>query len=79
MSWQTLDPAVRETAERVLTEKQLDAWRLEADGSSIRDIAFRLDIAKTTASDRLEAAHRILRRAGVRMSPNGIYYLEESA
>lgn len=75
MSWASLPPEVRAVAEEHLTEKQLEAWKLElayaAQGGGVRKIAMHLGVARTTASDRLEAAHRNLRQNGVTLNEFG--------
>lgn len=58
MSWQTLDPAIRELAEAVLTPKQLEAYRLWEDGLGYSRIADLLGISTSSARDRI---HRSLR------------------
>lgn len=76
MTYATLPPRVREIAERVLTEKQLEAFRLEQDGLGLRLIARHLDIAKPSVEARIDAAHRKLRRESVRQDGSGNWYLE---
>ena len=72
-NWVTLedviDPAVVEIARRALTDRQLETWELHTAGESLRAIAYRLDVARTTAGDRLDAAHRQLRKHGVLVAP----------
>lgn len=60
MSWNTLDPHIRHTAERVLTRKQLDVLRLHTNGLGTRAIALTLDIAEPTARATLTRAHQKL-------------------
>lgn len=49
MSYATLPPAVRETAERVLTRKQLDVFKLWCAGVSSSRIAIMLSISEPRA------------------------------
>lgn len=79
MSWSTLPDNVKQLAERELTPPQLRCFVLELAGMSTRRIADSLDIADSTARDHLRAAHRKLKRHGVRQHPNGTYHLEEAA
>lgn len=79
MSWSTLEPRIREIAEQVLTDRQLEMWKLELDGRGTRFIGLRLDLPRTTVRDRLTAIHRSLRRSGVRQREDRSYYLEEAA
>lgn len=79
MSWNTLPPNIRATAERELTPGQLETFILEQAGLSTRQIADKLDLARTTVRDQLRAAHTNLRRAGVRSHPDGTLYLKETA
>jgi len=71
------DPRISELAETHLTTKQLDVWYLVTGGCSQRETSYRLDIARTTVTDRYDAACRTLRRHGVRFTPDGRPYLEE--
>ena len=68
MTWSTLPPDVRQTAERVLTRKQLDVLKLWANGYGTTRIALILNIAEPTAR-----AH--LRRAQQKLKP----YMEDAA
>lgn len=77
MSWNVLPPEVREIAKRELTEKQLEAFKLELAGMSLRGIASALDIDRRAVRDRLDAAYRRLRRAGVRQTSSGGWILDE--
>jgi len=70
-----MPPEVRETAKSVLTEKQLEAFKLAEAGLSIRTIANALDVDRRAVRDRLEAADRRLRRAGVTQSASGVWTL----
>lgn len=66
-------------AEELLTDRQMEVWILEAYGHPQRMIAWQLDISRSSVLDRLDAAHRKLRKAGVRQDlATGNYYLEEN-
>lgn len=56
MSWNTLDPAIREIAERELTPRQLDVLILHLAGCSQRTIATMLGMRRTTVRDHLAIA-----------------------
>jgi DNA-binding CsgD family transcriptional regulator len=56
MSWHTLDPAVRQIAEQVLTAKQLLAYRLHANGMTEREIAIHCQVSRRAIRDRLAEA-----------------------
>lgn len=74
-----IDPNVLDLARAHLTAKQLAVWLLIHDsGASMRSAALHLDIARTTATDRYDNACRTLRRHGVRFTPDGQPYLEET-
>ena len=73
----TIDQRILDIAQRELTIAQLEAWHMSINGISQRGIAYRLDISKTTATDRLDAAWRTLRRHGIMVTPDGRPYLEE--
>lgn len=75
----TIDPAVNQLAQQVLTAPQYAAWHLEAQGCSQRQIALHLDITRSAVVARLDNAYLKLKRAGVKQTPAGIYYLEETA
>ncbi len=77
MSWSELPYEVREIAERELTEKQLEAWKLDVRGYGVRRVAFECDITRGAASDRLEAAYLKLRKAGVRQDEFGQWTISE--
>ena len=79
MSWSTLEPVVRETAERELTAKQLDVWKLHLAGCSYRRIAMMLDIAVPTVRGHLEATHLRLERNGIVRTGFRTYGLEDAA
>ena len=71
------DPRISDLATKVLTEKQLDVWYLVTGGCSQRQTAYRLDLSRTTVTDRYDAACRTLRKHGVRFTPDGRPYLEK--
>lgn len=77
----SLDPAVREVAERVLTPRQLDVFVLWLAGCSPRRISTMLDppVTRSTVKSHLEDVHVRLLAAGVRKRDDGSYYLEEAA
>ena len=57
MSWPSgVDPELRETAERVLTAKQLEVVKLVAAGYGMGRIALLLGITRASVKDRAEAA-----------------------
>ncbi len=60
MGWEGVDPDTRAAAERVLTDRELDALKLWLAGAGYRRIARVLGIAPTTAKDRVERAQRKL-------------------
>ena len=60
MSYAELDPATREIAERVLTRKQLDVFKLWCAGAGTARIAIMLDVAEATARAHLRRAHQKL-------------------
>lgn len=60
MSWNTLPPEIRQTAEQVLTRKQLDVLKLNTNGMSTRRIALALDISEPAARGLLTRAHQRL-------------------
>jgi DNA-binding CsgD family transcriptional regulator len=60
VSWNTLSPELRATAEQVLTPRQLDVLKLSTSGMSTRRIALTLDIAESTARGILIRAHQRL-------------------
>lgn len=73
----TIDPRIHAIALDVLTENQFRAWSLSIAGTSQRSIAYALDISRTTANDRLDAAWRTLRKHGIMVTPDGRPYLQE--
>ena len=78
MSWQQLDPAVLKLASQVLTNRQLEVFIMVADGVSVREISYRLDLSRTAVGDRLDGAYRKLRAHGLRFDPQGRPYLQEN-
>lgn len=79
MSWNTLDPDIRETAELVLTRKQLDVLKLRlADIAEVR-IAYMLSISRRSVRTHLEAAHLRLDQAGIARDASGRYYRKDEA
>lgn len=56
MTWDRQDPAFRELAERVLTERELAAYRLSLNGCGYRTIGRILGITKSAARDRIDRA-----------------------
>lgn len=76
----SLPPEIRETAERVLTPKQLEAFELECAGHGTMGIARRLLVTRTAARERLHNAHTALLKAGLRQDPmTGQWRREEAA
>lgn len=53
MTWSQLDPRIRALAETVLTQKQLVAYKLSANGMSERDIAIHCRVSRRAIRDRL--------------------------
>ena len=73
-----LPDEIRDLALELLTPAQHEAWTLETRGITQRGISWHLDISRSAVLDRLDAAHRKLRKAGVRQDlTTGNYYLEE--
>ena len=58
MSYSTLSPEIRETAERILTRKQLDVFKLWCAGAGTARIAIMLDVAEPTARRHLKRAQQ---------------------
>lgn len=58
--WTDIDPRIRDVAERVCTEKELQALKLSLDGAGYRRIAHALGIAPETCRIRLQNARRKL-------------------
>jgi DNA-directed RNA polymerase specialized sigma24 family protein len=76
----SVDPEIRVLCVEHLTVKQIEVWtRIVENGWSIRQTASHLDLARTTVTDRFDAACRTLRRHGVRFTQDGTPYLEETA
>ena len=74
-----IDPRITDLARAKLTEKQLAVFELHHHhGMSFRHIATHLDLGRTTTTDRYDNACRTLRRHGVRFTPEGRPYLEET-
>lgn len=57
-SWNDLPQDVRDTATRVCTPKELDAWKLSLGGAGYRRIGLALGISRDAARARLDNAHR---------------------
>ena len=75
----TIDPRILDLAATHLTAKQHEVWNLHHHlGMSFRAISIHLDIARSTTTDRYDNACRTLRRHGVRFTPDGQPYLEET-
>jgi len=73
--WDDLPADVLAIATGRLTAKQLEAWRLELQGYGTRGMALVLGISRSSAIDRLAAAHRVLRLCGVRQDASGRYHM----
>ena len=59
MRWSELSPELRELAERVCTQKELDALKLwDPDVVGFRSVALALDISRDSARDRIRSALR---------------------
>ena len=73
-----IPPAVSILAREHLNDnqRQVFLWHLR-DGIPLRTIATSLDLARTTVSDRFDAACRIMRAHGVRFTPDGLPYMED--
>lgn len=56
MSWLLLPECIRAIAEDALTQKQLVAYKLNANGMKERDIAIHLRISRRAVRDRLNEA-----------------------
>ncbi len=56
MTWFDLPPVVQLIAVEVLTQKQLTAYKLAANGMSERNIAIHLRISRRAVRDRLAEA-----------------------
>lgn len=74
-----IDGRISTLAAQELPPKQYEVWSLHHHhGMSFRTIANHLDLARTTTTDRYDNACRTLRRHGVRFTPDGRPYLEET-
>jgi DNA-binding CsgD family transcriptional regulator len=58
VSYATIPPEMRQVAERILTRKQLDVFKLSCAGAGSARIAIMLDIAESTARSHLRRAHQ---------------------
>ena len=74
-----IDPAILEIAHRELTAAQFETWELSLQGESQRGISYRLDLARSTITDRLDAANRRMRARGVRFAPDGQPYVPQKS
>lgn len=61
MTWDALEPELREAAARVCTPQEIDVLRLYAHGLGYRAIAKTLGIDRDTARNRLTRASRKIR------------------
>lgn len=68
MSWHSLDPTTRELAERLCTEKELQALKLWENGCGYRRTAHILGISMSSARDRI---HRSLDKISRNQEANG--------
>ena len=74
----TIEPNIHQLATQHLTPGQLAVFELWHTGMSQRAIALHLGLARTTIVDRYDAACLRLHRHGVRFTPDGRPYLEET-
>ena len=72
----TIDQRIVTIAKEHLTVNQMNVWWLAQQGYSQRAIAYKLDLSRTTITDRLDAAWRTLRKHGIMVTPDGRPYLE---
>lgn len=79
MTWQTLPTAVQDVATNHLTDKQLETWKCELAGHSVRRIAYLMDVTPRVIADRLTRTHQLLLRHGVRQDDFGRWHIEEAA
>lgn len=79
MSWSQLPHEIRDTAETVLTGKQLEAWKLELAGLGTRRSAEHLNLSRTTVVDRLNTTYRKLTAAGITQDASGNWHQREDA
>lgn len=61
MSWEGVEPEIREVAERVCTPRQVEVLKLYAQGMGHRRVARALGVDTKTAREHLEAASRRIR------------------
>ena len=57
-----------------LTSNQFAAWHLSLEGHGTRWIALQLDISRAATIDRLDAASRKLRKAGIYQDASGNWH-----
>ena len=79
MSWKHLPPELQTLATAALTQRQLEAWKLEIAGYGIRPTALALGIRPTSVRDRLDAAHLALSKHGVVQAKDGTWTTTEAA
>jgi len=79
VSYASLPALVRETAERELTRKQLDVFKLHCAGCSYARISTMLMIGVSTVKGHLHAAHLHLEKAGVVRTDFRAYSMREEA
>ena len=60
MSYSTLSPEIRETAERILTRKQLDVFKLWCGGKSLAESAIILERSEPTVAQHLRRAKQLM-------------------
>lgn len=77
LTWASLPPGVRQVAERELTSKQLEAWKLHLAGWGMIKIARHLGVTKGAISDRLHNAETKLLNERVRMDEFGQWTISE--
>jgi DNA-binding CsgD family transcriptional regulator len=77
--YSSLSAEVQTAAERVLTRKQLDVFKLHCAGCSYRRIATMLEIGVPTVRGHLDAAHHRLEREGVVRADFRSYRVEVAA
>lgn len=76
----TVDPLILQLVDQHLYPRQREVWKLVTiHDMSFRAIAIRLDLNRTGVSDAYDAACRRLRKHGVRFTPDGRPYLEETS
>ena len=79
MSWGLLPVEVREVAVSVLTARQLEAWKLELAGLSLRQIAGGQSVSVSTVRGRLRDVRHKLRMAGVEQDSGGRFFVRRRA